>query len=56
MAPSEEETDMDVLLNKLGLNYKGAVVATDRAKGWEHPILERSQQQVYDTWHFGVDV
>ena len=52
MAPSEEETDMDVLLNKLGLNYKGA----DRAKGWEHLISKGSQQQVFVTWSFCVDV
>ena len=45
-----------MLLNKLGLNYNRAVVATDRAKGWEYPLNERSQQQVFDTWHFGVDV
>mgnify|MGYP003332270977 CR=1 FL=1 len=33
IAPSEEGKDIDLLLNKLGLKYKEAVVATDRAKG-----------------------
>ena len=55
IAPSEEGKDIDLLLNKLGLKYKEAVVATDRAKGQEYPIAKRSQQQVYHTWHFGVD-
>ena len=48
MAPSEEGSNIDSIIDNFNLNKSVAIVVTDRAQGWERPIN--------DACHFMTDV